>query len=328
MSDPKSVEFKSGAGIKLTGDVINKTIEIESTIKKSDIGLGNVDNTSDADKPVSTATQTALNNKVDKEAGKGLSEENYTAAEKNKLITLGDPLFQGRFVSEMALQYALGALGVDGAYAYVDPGVGSDVELYIYDNTDDKWVKGNAASGGDFSIDIDDEQAATTLPSTGLVSSILQIVRNALKMLFSYFDSSGNAKNAVDAEYAVNLKNIRQFKVALDSNNSVGFNGGADLLNMGVGGILGILNGGTGRNDGKSYPVEYFTYQREPGVSSPQIDLPAGGYWLTSMYGINLSTGVMDPNTTAIAVYPGGTGLLNAGTSTFRNYIGAIKVSG
>lgn len=32
---------------------------------KSDIGLGNVDNTSDANKPVSTATQTALNAKVD-----------------------------------------------------------------------------------------------------------------------------------------------------------------------------------------------------------------------------------------------------------------------
>ena len=32
---------------------------------KSDIGLGNVDNTSDANKPVSTATQTALNLKVD-----------------------------------------------------------------------------------------------------------------------------------------------------------------------------------------------------------------------------------------------------------------------
>lgn len=32
---------------------------------KSDVGLGNVDNTSDANKPVSTATQTALNLKVD-----------------------------------------------------------------------------------------------------------------------------------------------------------------------------------------------------------------------------------------------------------------------
>lgn len=36
------------------------------TITKSDVGLGNVDNTSDASKPISTLTQTALNNKVDK----------------------------------------------------------------------------------------------------------------------------------------------------------------------------------------------------------------------------------------------------------------------
>ncbi|PYF71474.1 beta strand repeat-containing protein [Pedobacter nutrimenti] len=33
---------------------------------KADLGLGNVDNTSDANKPVSTATQTALTNKIDK----------------------------------------------------------------------------------------------------------------------------------------------------------------------------------------------------------------------------------------------------------------------
>lgn len=35
----------------------------EVVLTKSDVGLGNVDNTSDADKPISTATQSALNNK-------------------------------------------------------------------------------------------------------------------------------------------------------------------------------------------------------------------------------------------------------------------------
>ncbi len=35
------------------------------TLNASDVGLGNVDNTSDADKPISTATQTALNGKAD-----------------------------------------------------------------------------------------------------------------------------------------------------------------------------------------------------------------------------------------------------------------------
>lgn len=38
-----------------TGDV---------TLAKTDVGLANVDNTSDANKPVSTATQTALNGKA------------------------------------------------------------------------------------------------------------------------------------------------------------------------------------------------------------------------------------------------------------------------
>lgn len=55
------------------------------TYTKSDVGLGNVDNTSDANKPVSTATRTALNGKVDKVTGKQLSTNDYTTAEKNKL---------------------------------------------------------------------------------------------------------------------------------------------------------------------------------------------------------------------------------------------------
>lgn len=52
---------------------------------KSDLGLGNVDNASDLDKPISTATQSALDDKVDKVSGKGLSTEDYTTTEKNKL---------------------------------------------------------------------------------------------------------------------------------------------------------------------------------------------------------------------------------------------------
>ena len=57
-------------------------------VTKTQIGLGNVDNTSDLNKPISTATQSALNNKVDKVEGKGLSTEDYTTAEKEKLATL------------------------------------------------------------------------------------------------------------------------------------------------------------------------------------------------------------------------------------------------
>jgi hypothetical protein len=55
------------------------------TLDKTAVGLGNVDNTSDTNKPISTATQTALDDKVDKVTGKGLSQEDYTTTEKNKL---------------------------------------------------------------------------------------------------------------------------------------------------------------------------------------------------------------------------------------------------
>lgn len=57
-------------------------------ITKANIGLNNVDNTSDVDKPISTAVQTALNNKVDKVSGKGLSTNDFTNAYKQQLDTL------------------------------------------------------------------------------------------------------------------------------------------------------------------------------------------------------------------------------------------------
>lgn len=54
-------------------------------VTKSQVGLGNVDNTSDANKPVSTAQAEALGNKVDKVSGKGLSANDFTNAYKEKL---------------------------------------------------------------------------------------------------------------------------------------------------------------------------------------------------------------------------------------------------
>jgi len=52
------------SGLSVRG-IINSVIDFINNITKSDVGLGNVDNTSDANKPVSTATQTALNAKQD-----------------------------------------------------------------------------------------------------------------------------------------------------------------------------------------------------------------------------------------------------------------------
>jgi carbonic anhydrase/acetyltransferase-like protein (isoleucine patch superfamily) len=55
---------------------------------KASLGLDQVNNTADASKPISTATQGALNTKVDKVTGKELSTNDYTTAEKTKLAAI------------------------------------------------------------------------------------------------------------------------------------------------------------------------------------------------------------------------------------------------
>ena len=75
-----------------------KTIENQSLLgagnidlSKSDVGLGNVDNTSDLSKPISTATQTALNNKQNTIVNsdsitEGSTNLFLTTAERTKLV--------------------------------------------------------------------------------------------------------------------------------------------------------------------------------------------------------------------------------------------------
>ena len=58
---------------------------------------GGIDNANWVKEENSSLDPTILNSKVDKEAGKGLSEENYTTAEKNKLANLTDN-FKGGYI--------------------------------------------------------------------------------------------------------------------------------------------------------------------------------------------------------------------------------------
>ena len=54
----------------------------------TEIGLDQVNNTSDMNKPISTATQAALDGKVDKVPGKQLSTNDYSAEEKSTVAQL------------------------------------------------------------------------------------------------------------------------------------------------------------------------------------------------------------------------------------------------
>lgn len=79
----EGAQVNSITGVKGSSEETYRTGNV--SISASNIGLGNVNNTSDADKPISTAQQAALDEKVDKVAGKGLSTNDYTTDEKNKL---------------------------------------------------------------------------------------------------------------------------------------------------------------------------------------------------------------------------------------------------
>lgn len=104
--------WKDGAGLGSVISVNNMTGEVILT--KSNIGLGNVDNTSDANKPVSTAQQNALNLKVNK-AGDTMTGvlkiTNNTAAGSSAtgaLVVTGGIYTSSNIVTQNALYIAHG----------------------------------------------------------------------------------------------------------------------------------------------------------------------------------------------------------------------------
>jgi len=64
------------------------------TLAKADVGLSLVDNTPDASKPISDSVYAALNGKVDKVVGYGLSKNDFRDVDRDRLYTLQN--FSGR----------------------------------------------------------------------------------------------------------------------------------------------------------------------------------------------------------------------------------------
>ena len=61
ISGSDGIEVDSGSPVSTTGTI---ALGINATTLKTHLSLGNVNNTSDANKPISTATQTALDTKL------------------------------------------------------------------------------------------------------------------------------------------------------------------------------------------------------------------------------------------------------------------------
>ena len=140
-------------------------------VTKSQIGLGNVDNTSDADKPVSTAQQNALNLKVDKVTGKGLSTEDFTSALKTKLSDLYtkaqiDSLISAIPKYAVTVVDALPTTGISTTTIYLVPKTGSGKDVhdeYLYINGSWELIGTTA-----FNLEISQTSTDITINGTAL----------------------------------------------------------------------------------------------------------------------------------------------------------------
>lgn len=89
-----SVYTGAGGGVVSFNGRTGKVVPADGDYTKAQVGLGNVDNTSDESKPISTATQTALNTKAakKKQATLVLQASGWTDASSGGLVVYEQPI--------------------------------------------------------------------------------------------------------------------------------------------------------------------------------------------------------------------------------------------
>ena len=79
------IDYKDG-----NGTLVRKALNAQEAEKLTGYDIATILNSSDVEIPTSKAVLSALSNKVDKVSGKGLSTNDYTTAEKNKLAGIAE----------------------------------------------------------------------------------------------------------------------------------------------------------------------------------------------------------------------------------------------
>ncbi|MCM1324399.1 MAG: hypothetical protein NC218_09620 [Acetobacter sp.] len=129
-------------------------------VTKAQVGLDQVDNTSDFDKPLSSAALAALDGKVDKQVGKTLSSNDYTNDEKTKLANLENyvlPVATSAVLGGLKINGTDFAVAADGTLLFTGSGVGASAyeiaQEHGYTGTEAEWLESlKGANGTSFTI--------------------------------------------------------------------------------------------------------------------------------------------------------------------------------
>lgn len=179
---------------------------------------------------------------------------------------------------------------------------------------------GGTSSGPTLSVTVADyTRTSAAIPSagesaSGIITTGAQTISGA-----KTFKSTISGSISGNAATATTLQNARNLCVALDSTTAVTFNGGANVTNIPVSGVLSVANGGTGTSSLAQYSI-----------------LVGNGTSAISQLGANSTGAVYKPSATSgptmgpLPVSCGGTGMQTPAANGFliTNNLNNISVLG
>ena len=196
------VEFKNSSGTVVADVAANGTVTVSSIsgVTKSMVGLGNVDNTSDANKPVSTATQTALDLKsplasptftgtvtaADLTVSGNLTVSGTTTSVNTETVTVDDNII-------VLNNNATGAPSADAGIE-IERGSATNVVLR-WNETDDKWEITNDGTNYGAIATESYAQASAVLTLDGLTDAT---ITSAASGQFLKYNGSAWVNDAID----------------------------------------------------------------------------------------------------------------------------------
>ncbi len=227
LGETSSTAYPGNKGKKNADDIAAHRADTNNphNVTKAQLGLNNVDNTRDIDKPISTAVQEALNNKVEIEPGKGL----VSTEDAEKLVEYNAKIEQFEDNLQAEIDRATAAEGTTN----------SALSLHKSDNTNPHGVTkaqvglGNVDNTSDLDKPISTatqtalDNAMTTVDSK-IATQIANIVANAptdfdtLKEIADWITTHADSASAMNTQIQANktkLDNLNKVYTVSDIDN-------------------------------------------------------------------------------------------------------------